>query len=100
FLLSGRGFVGRLGAIVDERFLGIRGLLMRLPYGVDQLFPGLPVHATVPAGVNRCELPLVFSGERVDRLGKSGCQSLHFSRLTLRITGLPKVGTQIEILEA
>jgi len=62
--------------------------------------PRLPVHIAVFAGVNCGELPFVFAGERLDRLGESGSESFYFRGRVLRGARLPQVSSQIKIFHA
>src|SRR5713226_5532746 len=100
FLLFDRRIFRSLRAVLDERFLGICRFTMHQSHEGDELIPGLPVHVTIPARVNRGEFPLVFAGKRIDRLSQRGSQSFYFSGRALGSTGLPQVGPQIQLLHA
>jgi len=68
FLLFDRGIFRSLGTVLHERFLGICSFTMNQPHEADELVPGLPVHITILARVNRGQFPFVFAGKRLDGL--------------------------------
>src|SRR5712692_6010401 len=97
FLLFERRISGSLRSVLDERFLGICSFTMNQPHETDELVPGLPVHITISARVNRSEFPFIFAGKRLDGLNQGRGQRLYFSGRTLRRDGLPQVGAHVEI---
>src|SRR5258708_31671609 len=93
-------FTRKLWAEVEERFLGAGGFAVNAAYEANQLGPRLAVRVTVLAGVNGSELPLFFSGKRIDSLGQACSEGFQLIGRALRGAGLPQIGTQIEIFHA
>src|SRR4029077_669431 len=71
FLILERMSTGKLRAEFEERFLRVGGFAMNAADETNQLVPGLAVGVAVFAGVNGSELPLLFSGKRLDGLGQA-----------------------------
>src|SRR5260370_24920681 len=90
-------FLRQLRAEFEERFLSVGGFAVNAADEANQLVPGLAVRVTVFAGVNSGELPLVFSGKRIDRLGQAGSEGFQLIGRTLSRAGLPEIGTQVEV---
>src|SRR6266568_3973351 len=97
FLILKRMFLRKLRAEFEERFLSVGGFAVNAADEANQLVPGLAVRVTVFAGVNSGELPLVFSGKRIDRLGQAGSEGFQLIGRTLSRAGLPEIGTQVEV---
>src|SRR5260370_14697406 len=68
FLILERMLMRKLWAEFEERFLGGGGFAVNAADQADQLVPGLAVCVAIFAGVNGGQLPLFFSGKRVDSL--------------------------------
>src|SRR5260370_5884030 len=95
FLLFERRISGGLRSVLDERFFGICGFTMNQPHETDELVPGLPVHVTIPACVNRGEFPLVCAGKRLDDLNPSSSHPLYFPARAVGRAVLPQVPAPI-----
>src|SRR5260370_1071186 len=74
FLILKRMFLRKLRAEFEERFPGVSSFAMNAADEANQLVPGLAVRVTILASVNSGELPLVFSGKRIDGLGQAGSE--------------------------
>src|SRR5260370_15721241 len=72
FLILKRMFIRKLRAEFEERFPGVSSFAMNAADEANQFVPGLAVRVNVLASGNSGELPLVFSGKRIDGLGHDG----------------------------
>src|SRR6266853_3913670 len=97
FLILNRMFLRELRTEFEERFPSVGGFAVNAADEANQLVPGLSVRVTVFAGVNSGELPLVFSGKRIDRLGQAGSEGFQLIGRTLSRAGLPEIATQVEV---
>src|SRR5882724_5062375 len=90
-------FMGKLRAEFEEGLLRVGSFAMNETDEAGELVPGLAMRAAIFAGVNGGELPLIFSRKGLDGLGQVSGEGFQFIGRTLRCTGLPEIGTQIEI---
>src|SRR6266700_6182512 len=75
FLILERGIAKDLRAKFDKRFLRVCRFAMNAANKADQLVPRLAVDVAILSRVNRCQLPFVPAGKRLDSL----CQIDHES---------------------
>src|SRR5260370_15806782 len=88
FLILKRMFLRKLRAEFEERFPGVSSFAMNAADEANQLVPGLAVRVTILASVNSGELPLVFSGKRIDGLGQAGSEGFPLIERPLRRAGM------------
>src|SRR5260370_1071188 len=100
FLILKRMFFRKLRAEFEERFPGVSSIAIDAADEANQLVPGLAVRVTILASVNSGELPLVFSGKRIDGLGQAGSEGFQLIGRALSRAGLPEIGTQVEVFHA
>ena len=97
-LIFVRRITRELRSVLDERFLRVGGFAMNEADEADQLIPGPAMRVSVFAGVNGGKLPLIFSGKRLDGMSQAGGERFQLVGWARRRSGLPEIGTQIEIL--
>src|SRR6266571_2155429 len=79
----------KLGAIFDQRFLRVSCFTVHEADGADQLFPGLAMRASVLAGIDGGEFPLLLARERLDGLPQIRGEGFQFVWCPLGSAGLP-----------
>src|SRR5438309_6312927 len=100
FVIFMSGVVSEVGAIFDQGFLGVGCFAVNETDETNQLIPRLAMNVSVLASVDGGEFPFLLPGKRLDGSRQVGSKRFLFVWRPLQIAGLPKIGTQIQVLHA